>query len=114
MKGSRLLAIGAFTSSVLCACGTTDFAVGHNFDPDAFTSQVARGKTTRSEVRSWLGEPSSVGPVVETNGGQYEEWTYYFAKGSIPALIGPSVKVLQVKFDSSGVVQGYSVSRPTP
>jgi len=96
--------------AVLSACSTGWFHIGSDFDLNAFTGHVERGVTTRDQVRTWLGAPSSTGVDVDTNGQRFDEWTYYFAEGKLSDLSSTSVKSLQIKFDSKGIVQGYQFS----
>jgi len=98
----------------LAGCSTTEFQVGQNFDPAAFTGRVERGVTTKDDVRAWLGEPASTGVDVETSGQRFDEWTYYFGEGSLTRLSSTKLKTLQVKFDTKGIVQGYELSQSAP
>jgi outer membrane protein assembly factor BamE (lipoprotein component of BamABCDE complex) len=100
------------TAALLAGCSTTWFHVGSDFDLNAFTSRVNRGATTRDQVRSWLGAPSSTGVDVETNGQRYDKWNYYFAEGSLSRVSETTLKTLQIKFDAQGIVQGYELSQP--
>ena len=106
------LASAWVVATCVSGCGTGWFHVGNDFDTNAFTTRVERGATTRDQVRSWLGSPASTGVNVETTGQRYEEWTYYFAEGRMSSLAGTTLKTLQVKFDTNGVVQGWDVSAP--
>jgi len=91
---------------LLSACSTVQ--VGRNFDLSAFQARVQRGVTTRDEVRVWLGAPTGVGTAVEVSGDRYEEWTYYSGAGELPDMKDAQVKMLQIKFDQSGIVRAYS------
>jgi len=102
----------ALAATLLAGCSTTWFHVGNDFDLNAFTSRVNRGVTTRDQVRAWLGAPTSTGIDVETSGQQYDKWNYYFAEGSMSHVSGTTLKTLQIKFDSQGIVQGYELSQP--
>ena len=82
------------------------------FRLSAFTSHAERGVTTRDQVRAWLGAPPATGVNVDTAGQRFDEWTYYFAEGRMSNLSGSTIKTLQVKFDSKGIVQGWDVSSP--
>jgi hypothetical protein len=97
---------------VLSGCATGWFHVGSDFDLNAFTGHVQRGVTTRDQVRSWLGAPPSTGVDVDTTGQRFDEWTYYFADGKLANLSDTTLKSLQIKFDSNGVVQGWEFSQP--
>ncbi len=84
--------------------------LGQDFDVNAFTSKVEQGATTQDQVRSWLGEPATVGASMGADGQGYDEWTYYFAKVAAPSLSLSGVKMLQIKFDKTGVARAYSWS----
>lgn len=93
---------------LLAACSTTA-RVGNDFDVTT-AGKIERGVTTREQVRSWFGVPTNTGLSVETDGRQFDEWTYYYANGRLPDLANPKMKLLQIKFDSNGIVQGYNWS----
>jgi outer membrane protein assembly factor BamE (lipoprotein component of BamABCDE complex) len=104
-------ALAPLLTIVLAACSTTWFHVGNDFDLNAFTTGVNRGATTRDQVRAWLGAPSSTGVDVETDGKRYDKWNYFFAEGNMSHVSGTTLKTLQIKFDSQGIVQAYEVSQ---
>lgn len=95
-------------SATLSACATVQ--LGRQFDLNAFTSHVERGKTTRAQVQQWLGAPKSTGTVVNTNGETYEEWTYFYGYGKMGNMSHAEMKILQIKFDREGTVRGYNYS----
>lgn len=105
--GSRTAAL-AILLPALSACGTVQ--LGQDFDRTAFSSRVERGSTTQAQVQQWLGSPTGTGTYVDTAGKQFEEWTYYRGEGQLPALNDARFKFLQVRFDTQGIVQGYSWS----
>ena len=94
---------------LLAACNTI-VQIGSDFDVDAASRKIERGATTQSQIRSWLGSPASTGVSIETDGRNFDEWTYYFAAGNLPTMSNPNVKLLQLKFDKQGIVQGYNWS----
>jgi hypothetical protein len=96
----------------LAGCATGWFHVGSDFDLNAFTSHVERGVTTKDQVRSWLGAPPATGIDVDTSGQRFDEWTYYYGEGRMSSLSDTTLKSLQVKFDSKGIVQGWELSQP--
>ncbi len=98
-------------AACLGGCAAGWFHVGNDFDLDAFTGHVERGVTTTDQVRTWLGAPTSTGVNVDTNGQRFDEWTYYFGEGRMSSLSDTTLKTLQVKFDSKGIVQGWEFSR---
>lgn len=110
---AAILQVWAAAASIaLGGCAAGWFHVGSDFDLNAFTSRVQRGGTTMDQVRSWLGSPSSTGVDVDTSGQRFDEWNYYFAEGRVSGLSDTTLKTLQVKFDSKGIVQGYQMSQP--
>jgi outer membrane protein assembly factor BamE (lipoprotein component of BamABCDE complex) len=94
--------------AMLVACSTVK--VGQNFDLNAFADKVERGVTTQNQVRGWLGAPHGVGVNVDTGGERFEEWSYYYAAGNLPAMKDLDLKLLQIKFDQYGIVRGYNWS----
>jgi len=103
----RSLAVVAALSMV---AGCSSISVGTNFDIKSFTTKVERGKTTQAQVRGWLGAPTGTGQVMDVNGQTFEEWSYYFATGRLPNMPDLEVKILQIKFDKHGIVQGFNWS----
>lgn len=93
---------------LLSACST--FQVGGNFDLASFEAKVQRGASTQAEVQSWLGAPDSKGVSVETGGETYTQWTYYYGTGNLSGMSNARLKLLQIKFDRTGVVQAYNWS----
>jgi len=93
---------------LLSACGTVK--MGRDFDVGVFTAKIEQGVTTQSQVRSWLGEPTSVGVSLDFDGERYDEWAYYFAEGEMADMSTAKVKILQIKFDRQGKVRGYNWS----
>lgn len=104
---SRTVSIAAITL-LLAACGSVQ--VGRDFDVRSADTKIERGTTTQSQVRGWLGAPTSTGVHVDTAGERFDEWTYYFASGKMSDMSGAKVKTLQIKFDKQGVVRGYNWS----
>jgi hypothetical protein len=97
---------------LLSACASAPLSVklGRDFNVDTFSTKIEQSVTTQDEVRTWLGEPVSVGISLTENGERFDEWTYYFATGVVTDLGAAKVKILQVKFDKTGVVHGYNWS----
>jgi len=93
---------------LLGACGSVK--VGRDFDVGVFAAKIEQGVTTQSQVRSWLGDPTSVGISLATDGERFDEWTYYFAEGEWADMSAAKVKILQVKFNQQGKVRGYNWS----
>jgi len=93
---------------LLSACGTVK--LGRDFDVGVFAAKVERGATTQDQVRTWMGEPTSVGVSLDSDGARYDAWDYYFAEGDLPDMGTPKVKILQIKFDKQGKVSSYNWS----
>jgi len=91
---------------LLSACGSVK--LGRDFDVGVFTAKIEQNVTTQDQVRSWLGEPTSVGVSLDTDGARYDEWAYYFAEGDLPDMSAAKVKILQIKFDKQGKVRSYN------
>jgi outer membrane protein assembly factor BamE (lipoprotein component of BamABCDE complex) len=93
---------------LLSACNTVK--VGRDFDAGVFAAKLERGVTTQAQIRSWLGEPTSVGVSLATDGESFDEWDYYYAEGELTDMSTAKVKILQIKFDKAGKVRGYNWS----
>ena len=93
---------------LLSACSTVK--VGRDFDVGVFAAKLEQGVTTQAQIRSWLGEPTSVGVSLSTDGTSYDEWDYYYAEGPLADMSTAKVKILQIKFDKAGKVRGYNWS----
>ena len=104
----RRALFAAILIAMLSACGS--FQIGGNFDLAAFEAKVERGKSTQADVQRWLGNPDSRGVSVETDGGRYTQWTYYYGTGNLSGPTNARVKLLQVKFDRAGLVRAYNWS----
>ena len=75
-----------------------------------FAAKVEQGVTTQSTVRSWLGEPTSIGISLANDNERFDEWSYYFAEGQMPDMSAAKIKILQIKFDKQGKVRVYNWS----
>jgi outer membrane protein assembly factor BamE (lipoprotein component of BamABCDE complex) len=93
---------------LLSACAAVK--VGRDFDVGVFAAKVEQGVTTQSTVRSWLGEPTSIGISLATDNERFDEWSYYFAEGELSDMSAAKIKILQIKFDKQGKVRGYNWS----
>ena len=96
---------------LVSACGSV--RMGRDFDVKAFTTKFEQGVTTQDTVRSWLGEPTSVGVSMATDGERFDEWSYYFAEGDMADMSKAKIKILQIKFDKQGKVRSYNWSAST-
>ena len=106
-SSSRILII-LFFVVFLGACASVK--VGRDFDVGVFAAKLEQGVTTQTQVRSWLGEPTSVGVSLATDGERFDEWDYYYAEGQMSDMSTAKVKILQVKFDRQGKVRSYNWS----
>jgi outer membrane protein assembly factor BamE (lipoprotein component of BamABCDE complex) len=102
------MAIFMLSIFLLSACGT--FVVGRDFDAGVFAAKLEQGVTTQDKVRSWLGEPTSVGVSLATDGERFDEWDYYYAEGKLTDMSSTKLKILQIKFDKQGKVRSYNWS----
>jgi len=93
---------------LLSACGTVK--VGRDFDVGVFAAKLEHGVTTQGQVRTWLGEPTSVGVSLANDGERFDEWDYYYAEGELRDMSTARIKILQVKFDKQGKVRSYNWS----
>ena len=98
----------AILAMLLMSCGT--IKIGQDFNLAAYQAKVKRGETTKEQIRGWLGAPKSTGIDVAINGKQYDLWTYYFGEGKWSKMSAAKFKMLQIKFDDSGIVQAYNWS----
>jgi hypothetical protein len=71
-----------FLSILLLSAGGT-VKLGRDFDVGVFTTKIEQGATTQAQVKSWLGEPTSVGVSVAADTEPTDEWSYYFAEGEL-------------------------------
>ena len=102
------IAVTLLSIFLLSACGTVK--MGRDFDVGVFAAKIEQGVTTQSQVRSWLGEPASVGVSLATDGERFDEWDYYYAEGELADMSTAKVKILQIKFDKQGKVRSYNWS----
>jgi hypothetical protein len=91
------------------SCATVQ--LGHDFDVQTFETRVVSGKSTRQDIKTWLGTPTSTGISVHADGKQTEKWTYYHGQGKLPGLKNARLKLLEVEFDNQGVVYSYTWSQ---
>lgn len=105
----RSLAVGGLLL-VLALAGCASVEIGSAFDLRLFEGGVKRGVTTRAQVQGWLGAPASKGIAVDTSGQRFEEWVYYHGEGQLARMSGAKLKILQIKFDSEGIVRAYNWS----
>lgn len=108
MLNSSRFTIILLSVFLLSACAAVK--IGRDFDVGVFAAKIEQGTTTQAMVRSWLGEPTSVGVSMATDGEHFDEWAYYFAEGEVSDMSTAKVKILQIKFVKQGKVRGYNWS----
>jgi len=101
---------------VLAACSTVSENSPQSETQESINQKIAKGKTTKAEVKATFGEPSS------TTGKErgVQEWRYKIASSSstikIPGFerfFGGATekdKTLLVDFDRRGIVTDYSLT----
>jgi outer membrane protein assembly factor BamE (lipoprotein component of BamABCDE complex) len=107
---SKFSRISIFLFSVFLLSACASVKIGRDFDVGVFAAKIEQGNTTQNTVRSWLGEPTSIGVSLATDGERFDEWAYYFAEGEMADMSTAKVKILQIKFDKQGKVRGYNWS----
>ncbi|HKJ87733.1 MAG TPA: hypothetical protein VKA48_04415 [Gammaproteobacteria bacterium] len=107
----RRMGVLLLLGSLMAGCASVN--VGQDFDLRTFENRVQVGKTERADVRRWLGDPVSTGQVVHADGSRLEKWMYYHGKGRLPGLSDARLKMLEVQFRKSGVVDNYQWSGET-
>ena len=108
MKNLSRMTVLLLAVALLGACSTVK--VGRDFDVNMFAAKVEQGVTTQSTVRSWFGEPTSIGVSLATDNERFDEWSYYFAEGEMGEMSNAKIKILQIKFDKQGRVRAYNWS----
>src|SRR6516165_3831087 len=105
-----------FSAFVLVACSTTGENPLQGETQESINQKIAKGKTTKAEVKATFGEPSST--TSKERGVQ--EWRYKIAS-SYSTIIIPGFerffgsatekdKTLLVDFDRRGIVTNYSLT----
>ncbi len=84
--------------------------VGRDFNVDGFESIVKVGHTTRAQVQKLLGEPKSTGVYINLDGERYQEWLYFYGTARAPRMQNAQLKMLQIRFDNSGILRSYNWS----
>ncbi len=97
-RDMKKLILGAVAALLLSGCVYT----GTNFD-ESKLANVQKGVTTKQEVISYFGKPSTT--TVDSDGNEMLMWTY-----SIGSAFGADAKVLTVK-THDGKVESYAVSK---
>jgi hypothetical protein len=94
----KKLILGAIAAIMLSGCVYT----GTNFD-ESKLANVQKGITTKQEVISYFGNPTTT--TIDSEGNEMMMWTY-----SIGSAFGADAKVLAVK-THDGKVESYTVSK---
>jgi outer membrane protein assembly factor BamE (lipoprotein component of BamABCDE complex) len=108
MMNSSRISLLLVAVLLLGACGS--IKVGRDFDVGVFAAKLEQGVTTQVQVRSWLGEPTSAGISLSSDGERLDEWDYYYAEGQMSDMSSAKLKILQIKFDKEGLVRSYNWS----
>jgi outer membrane protein assembly factor BamE (lipoprotein component of BamABCDE complex) len=105
-----------FSAVVLAACSLLGESSPQRETQESINQKIAKGKTTKAEVRATFGEPSSSAGT--QRGG--EEWRYKISSSSgtvkIPGFerfFGSGTdkdQTLLVDFDRRGIVTNYSLN----
>ena len=99
--------LAALITLFLTACATSTYSVGKPF-PSEKVSEIQKGVTTTSELKSLLGEPFTKTVLSATQ----EKWIYSHTSGSAKATLGSvsstgSQKTLDVLIEDN-VVLNYT------
>ena len=104
---AALLVILLFTIQLT---GCSSVKVGRDFDVQLFNSSAKVNITSMSQVRNWLGEPSSTGVSVDKDGELSDEWMYFYGAGTLSDMQKAKLKILQIRFNKKGVLNSYNWS----
>jgi len=91
---------------LLSACASIQ--LGHDFDIQILETKVVSGESTKGDIQTWLGAPTSTGITVHGDGKRTEKWTYYHAHGKLPGLKDARLKILEIQFDDQDQVYSYN------
>ncbi|MFK8259101.1 lipoprotein [Erwinia sp. AnSW2-5] len=92
-----------FFGTVVALLLTGCVYVGNNFDENKLAN-VQKGVTTKQELISYFGEPST--STFDSDGNETMMWTYSISNG----FGGADAKVLSIK-THDGKVENYAVTR---
>ena len=95
-----------FSLTTLISCSTVQ--IGNDFKLETFTSHAELGKTTKDQVRKWLGKPMSSGISQKADGERLDEWDYFYGTGQLPGMKDAKMKTLQIRFDKKGLLRSYN------
>ena len=94
--------------SLLSACSTVQ--IGQDFNVQAFEEIASMAEMSKAQVKNLLGEPKGKGIAVEADGERLDEWVYFYGTGQLPAMSDTTIKMLQIRFDKSGMIRSYNWS----
>lgn len=97
-------------SLIFVIAGCSTLKIGRDFDMQVFESMVKVGETTKSQVVAKIGNPKSTGVAMNMKGERMLEWVYFYASGQLPGMKDTRLKILQIRFDKSGLVRSYNWS----
>ena len=103
---SSVVLLGSFF--LLSACSTVQ--VGRDFDVESFDKIVSMADMSKSQVRELIGKPETTGIAMDKGGERLVEWVYFFGTGQLPAMSDTKIKMLQIRFDKSGMISSYNWS----
>lgn len=99
-----------FVFLLVFLAGCSAIQIGNDFEVGLFSRMVKAGSTTKSQVQGWLGKPRSTGVSVDKDGDVTDEWMYFYGTGTLPKMQDTRLKILQVRFNKSGIVTSYNWS----
>lgn len=91
----------------IVGCATVN--MGRDFDLSQIDTKIQIGKSTQAEISALVGPPLSRG-VEHRQGKVLQEWVWYSGSGKLPSMQHARLKLLQVRFNSDGVVESYNWS----
>jgi len=110
LKNYKLIISSVFLFLTLLLTGCSSIQVGREFDVQLFDSMVKTKETTKAQIVSWLGAPKSTGVSLDKDGEKSEEWMYFHGTGALSKMENAKLKILQIRFNTNGVVNSYNWS----
>ena len=93
---------------LLSACSTVQ--IGRDFDVESFDKISSMADMSKAQVKELLGAPESTGVAMEKGGERLVEWVYFFGTGQLPSMSDTRIKMLQIRFEKTGMVRSYNWS----
>jgi len=109
-KNKALITSIVFLFLTLQLAGCSSVQVGRDFNVQLFNSSAKANVTTKSQVRSWLGEPGSTGISLDKDGELSDEWMYFYGAGTLSNMQNAKLKILQIRFNKNGIINSYNWS----